>query len=202
MKRSILNLSVAILTLSCLASCGEKAKEEKAPVKQQTALKTDALPGYRFVNMDSISLKYGLSIDFNEQMIKLQNNYSEEEKRQTNALNTKGEALQKKMQAAQQQATQPSQGDMEAMQKDYESLQNMQEQAQQKLAKMNADMQQTFVKNSQTVVDSVKNFLKDYALKHGYEAVFISDAAGYYDPALDVTDEVIEGLNQRYNKVK
>lgn len=188
---------------SVAVSCGEKQEESaKSNAKKEAlAAAQGNLPNYRFVDMDSIMLKYNLCLDFNEQMLVLQNQLSDEEKRQTNSLNQKGESFQKRYQAASQQP-QPSESEMNALQKEYENIQNLQTQAQQKLAKMGADLEETQMKNLQTVMDSVQNFLKDYASKHGYDAVFFSNAAPYANPALDVTDEVVEGLNKRYNKVK
>lgn len=188
---------------SVAVSCGEKQEEStKSNAKKEAlAAAQGNLPNYRFVDMDSIMLKYNLCLDFNEQMLVLQNQLSDEEKRQTNSLNQKGESFQKRYQAASQQP-QPSESEMNALQKEYENIQNLQTQAQQKLAKMGADLEETQMKNLQTVMDSVQNFLKDYAAKHGYDAVFFSNAAPYANPALDVTDEVVEGLNKRYNKVK
>lgn len=203
MKRTVLTLALAAMIGSVAVSCGEKQEESaKSNAKKEAlAAAQGNLPNYRFVDMDSIMLKYNLCLDFNEQMLVLQNQLSDEEKRQTNSLNQKGESFQKRYQAASQQP-QPSESEMNALQKEYENIQNLQTQAQQKLAKMGADLEETQMKNLQTVMDSVQNFLKDYAAKHGYDAVFFSNAAPYANPALDVTDEVVEGLNKRYNKVK
>ena len=53
-----------------------------------------------------------------------------------------------------------------------------------------------------TVNDSIKAFIEDYNKSRGYDAILFKGATLYINPALDITDEVVEGLNARYNKVK
>lgn len=207
MKRTVLGIGAGLLATCAIISCGggEKKTDQASPAvnkEKPTTTVSGTMPNYRFVNFDSINAKYNLCIDFNEQFIKQSNSLSEEEKRQTNALNSKGESFQKKYQAAASSQTEPLQSEVESLKKEYESLQNEANNAQQKIAKMASDLESTQMKNLQTIMDSVQNFLNDYAKKHGYDAVFFSNQTGYFDPALDVTDEVIEGLNKRYNKVK
>jgi outer membrane protein len=58
------------------------------------------------------------------------------------------------------------------------------------------------MKAQQSVNDSIQAFIKDYNASHGYDAILFKAATLYVNPALDITEEVIEGLNARYNKVK
>lgn len=39
-------------------------------------------------------------------------------------------------------------------------------------------------------------------MQKGYDAILFKAATLYINPALDITNEVVEGLNARYNKVK
>lgn len=186
------------MALMAVTSCSGGAEEKKAGApKAPAASKADgSLPNYRFIDTDTIMLKYNLSIDFNEQMIRLQNNLADEEKRQGDVIQSRANALQAKMNNAQ------TQSEVDALKAEYESLQNLQNQAQQKLSQMGMDLENTLNANAKTVMDSLSNFLRDYASQRGYDAVFVKNCAPYYDPALDVTAEVVEGLNARYNKVK
>lgn len=200
MKRRILSFGLGLMALAFLHSCGnhDDANQSKQVKNASVAARgvQGQLPNYRFIDSDTIMLKYNLSIDFNEQMIRLQNNLSEEERRQRNNIQSRANALQNKMNAAQ------SQSDIDALKSEYESIQSIQAQAEQKLTQMGMEIEKTLAKNAQTVMDSLSNFLKDYAIQRGYDAVFIKNCAPYYNPALDVTDEVVEGLNARYNKVQ
>lgn len=211
MKRTVLTLSLALLAASAMVSCGgdDKGKNAAQPAAQtskqnasaDTGASASQLPNYRVINMDTIALKYNLSIDFNEQYIKMQNNYQEEYKKQNTAMNSKGESFMKRYQEASSQSV-PLPSEMDKLQKEYASLQTQAGQIQEKLAKMEVEIEQTQMKNLKTITDSLRNFLKDYAAARGYDAIIESGAVPYYNPALDVTTEVVEGLNARYNKVK
>lgn len=206
MKKITLCLGVGFIAMAMLPSCGKDAKEQKTSVASknttpaaQTA-EQGTLPNYRFVNVDSIGLKYNLAVDFNEQMISLQNNIAEEEKKQQNLAQSKLSALEKRAQAAQQMTDMnAARSQMEGIQKEAEEVQR---QAQQKMADVGSNAEKQIANNAKILQDSLTNFLRDYAQEKGYDAIFVNQTAPYYNPALDITDEVIEGLNARYNKVK
>jgi outer membrane protein len=63
-------------------------------------------------------------------------------------------------------------------------------------------MQQQYMEAQKIVNDSIQKFIEVYNAQHGYDAILLKAATLYIDPALDITDEVVEGLNARYNKVK
>lgn len=46
--------------------------------------------------------------------------------------------------------------------------------------------------------DSVQNFIKDYNATRKYDAILLRSAGLYYNPDLDITGEIIDGLNARY----
>lgn len=198
MKKSVFSLGICLLALAGMASCGKSddKAEKAAPKAKASQAAPGTLPNYRFIDSDTIMMKYNLSIDFNEQMIRLQNSLADEEKRQRASLQSRAAALQKKMEAA------TSQSEAESLRSEYESIQKQQAQAEQKLTQMGMDIEKTLATNAQVVMDSLQNFLKDYATARGYDAVLVKNCAPYFNPALDVTDEVVEGLNARYNKVK
>lgn len=203
MKKKILGLGALLMAIVMMTSCG-KSDDKKAAGISKNATTAVAAPGaanYRFINFDTICTKYNLAIDFTEQMMRLQNNYDAEEKKMGSHFQSRYNTFMQKQEALQQERVQlPS--EVDALQKEGESLQNYYQQSQQSLMKLQAEIQETMQKNSKTIVDSLQSFLKDYVAARGFDAVFFSESAPYYNPALDVTDEVVEGLNARYNKVK
>ena len=203
MKKTFLSVGLGLMALALLPACGGDKTESKqstskntTPAAQKISAETGTLPNFRFIDTDSIGLQYNLAIDFNEQMVKMQSNLQEEEKKQRNSLQQRASVLQSKMQNAQNQA------EVDNLKKEYESIQNASAQAEQKLAQMAADMEKTLAANAKTMQDSLQNFLREFAAQNGYDAIIVNSAAPYYNPALDVTSEVVEGLNARYNKVK
>lgn len=203
MKKTILSTCVLLAALAAVTSCGGKdsGKEAVSGAPAPAAYAPGTMPNYRFINFDTICSKYNLAIDFTEQMMRLQNNYDSEEKKMGNHFQSRYNSFMQKQDALSQERVQlPS--EVEALQKEGESLQSYYQQSQQSLMKLQMEIQETMQKNSKTIVDSLQNFLKSYVAARGFDAVFFSESAPYYNPALDVTDEVVEGLNARYNKVK
>lgn len=205
MKKIFLGIGVALMAPAMLVSCGNSddsnAKKAEQPQAVVSPLPEGAIPTYRFINMDSLFLKYNLSIDFTEQMLRLSNDFETEYKKKMTHLTNKGKSLEQQYDNIQSQRVQlPS--EVEAFQKDYENFQSQSGKVQQELYEKQMQLEQMQAKNMQTVMDSVQNFLREFAPSKGYTAIFYgSQVAGYYHPSLDVTNEVVEGLNARYNKV-
>ena len=88
------------------------------------------------------------------------------------------------------------------MNADNAKLQKMQNDAQNYLAGLQQTIQNEMTQSQIQLQDSIENFMKVYAKKKGFDMVLNKSAVLYIDPKYDVTDEVIEGLNKRYNKVE
>ena len=61
-----------------------------------------------------------------------------------------------------------------------------------------------FLRNTQAqqaVNDSIEAFVKEYNKTRGYDAILLKNATLFINPDLDITNEIVEGLNARYNKV-
>lgn len=198
MKKNILKtLAFALVMIAApvLSACGGD-KTTDAPVKTETkADKKADLPNYRYVDMDSISLNYNLAKDYTEEMIRMQSNMENEAKRHESSIQSFATSMQNKMQ---------NNGYLskESYDADQTKLNNMQATAQRAMATLQSNFENSALNSQKTVNDSIQAFIKDYNAKKGYDAIFIKATTLYIDPALDITNEVIEGLNKRYNKVK
>lgn len=77
-------------------------------------------------------------------------------------------------------------------------IQEMQERSEERMARMEADMLEEI---SQEIV----GFLKDYNAQAGYDYIFSVQGGGQIwvgNPALDITEDVVKGLNERYRAGK
>ncbi len=197
MKRIHLTLAAGIMILSLLATaCGSgETKKEAAPAKAKTEKKNADLPNYRYVDLDSVLSKYNLAKDFNEEMLRMQNNYQSAEKRHQDKLQNFANTMQNKMQ---------NNGYLSeaSYRQDEQTLNNMQNEAQKNMAALQNNMTNAAMQGQQAVIDSITSFIKDYNKTRGYDAIFQKASTLYINPDLDITDEVVEGLNARYNKVK
>ena len=86
----------------------------------------------------------------------------------------------------------------ESYEADMRNFQNRQAQAQNYLMGEQQKVEQAMAQRQRQLQDSIHNFLVDYNASHHYDAILYKDAGVYFNPALDITKEVIEGLNDRY----
>lgn len=185
----------AILCLG-LAACSDKQEAPKTTNAKKAKTETAVnLPNYRYVDIDTVLSRYNLAKDYNEEMIRMQTNMENTLKRhQTNIQNLAG-SMQNKM----QNNTYLSR---ESYDQDEKKLNNLQANAQREAQTLQANFENAAMKAQQAVNDSIEAFIEHYNQSHGYDAIFFKNATLYINPALDITDEVVEGLNARYNKVK
>ena len=184
-----LALFAAVMVMAA-TSCNDKPAEAPKAVAG-TALETLKI---RYIDEDSIMANYNLAKDINEAMLRRQNQYDAAQKQRGSDINKFGNAMQQKYQNNQYLSE-------EAFNADQAKLQKMQADAESYLANLQQSIANELNQSQIQLLDSIDNFLKDYAKKKGFDMVLRKSATLYIDEKYDVTEEVIEGLNKRYNKV-
>lgn len=192
---SVLGLALALAIGSSLASCGGSNEEKASSAKKAAVADSLSLPNYRYVDIDTLLTKYILAKDYNEEMIRMQENLESETKRHQTSLQSLASQIQNKVQNN-------SYLSQESFDTDQQKLASMQNNAERSVGMMQQKYAEAAAKAQQAVNDSVNAFIEEYNKKHGYDAIFNKAAALHFNPALDITDEIVEGLNARYNKVK
>lgn len=198
MKRNLLaisNIALALALTFGAVACQSDSDKTAKPAPKATAASTAGLPNYRYVDHDTILARYNLAKDYNEEMLRLQTNFENTARQKDNAIRQFENTVNQKM----QNNGYLSEASLKQDQQKYVSMQNA---AQNELSKMQTNMQNVALEAQKTVNDSIDAFIRDYNASRGYDAIFFKAATIYIDPRLDITDEVIEGLNARYNKVK
>lgn len=200
--KKILACIAALLMLGAIVpmtSCAGQEAAKEAATTTKTAPKeakdTANLPNYRYVDTDSLLAAYNLAKDYNEQMLQLQNNYENTARQRQGAIQSLAAQYQQKMQ---------NNGYLtkEAYDKDMGTLQSKQSAAVNELGKLQVSIQNQMAQAQKTINDSIESYIKEYNKTRGYDAIFMKGATLYINPALDITGEIIKGLNERYNKVK
>lgn len=189
-------LYVTVKTLAACAlllgasSCGNK--ETAAPVAPATNDgQAAATINIRYIDADSVIGSYALA----QQLM-------EEQQRELNKLQQWHENKQRELQGIANTISQKQQNNVylsqASMQEDVNNLQKKSEEAeryfgtqQQRLAIAGEQMQRR-------LNDSINNFIKDYNAVHGYDAILLREAGVYFKPELNISAEVIEGLNARF----
>ena len=189
LRHSVYLVLVAIMTLLAVA-CNQKpqkaATNPAAPIEKLTI---------RYVDEDSIMSRYNLAKDINEAMFRRQNQFDAAQQQRGNEINKVSNAMQQKYK---------NNGYLteESFNADQSKLQKMQNDAQTYLGNLQQSIQNELNQSQIQLLDSINNFMKEYAKKKGYDLVLRKSATLYIDPKYDVTDDVVDGLNKRYTKVE
>ncbi|MBP3670247.1 MAG: OmpH family outer membrane protein [Bacteroides sp.] len=147
-----------------------------------------------YVEIDSLLTKYNFWNDLNEQMIKKEENIR-------TTLNEKGKKLEKEAQEFQRKYENNGFVSPERAQQEYQRIQKQQQDLQELQQKLTEELAVENQKNSLQLRDSINSFLKIYNENKGYDLIISNtgfDNLLYANPAHNITNEIVEGLNSRY----
>lgn len=180
-----------------------RAKKSEA---QEVVAEGELLP-IGIINTDSIMKHYTLAVESSDRLMA---SYEES----TVKLDTKAKALQKEVDSFQKDvmdfqrkleanaflSRERAESEQARLQKKEQQLMTKQQDLENLRQKLSADFMNEQNELTQQLNDSVQQFLSEYnADGHLHiiinEAVILNKVAGY-----DITNEVVEGLNARYNK--
>lgn len=147
---------------------------------------------YLFINMDSVATSYNLTKD------------------KTQAIQSKGLEREQRFRAKEQAYT-AAMKEYEVRQR-YDTERQLQpliekiQRLQQELMQMEQSIQQELMLDQQaleiTITDSLKKVAQEIAIEKNADFIVTSAASLYYNPAMDVTKDAIEKLNNRYQATK
>ena len=191
MKKFIYLSFAAIAAMLVFTQCNKEQPQAQQPVQ----VGCDGVKGIRiaFVDIDSLLNNYEFSITINKEMLR-----KEENMRLT--LSEKARDLQQDIDEFQRKlennvfATQArAEEEQNRILKKRESYERLSERLASELA---AESQ----KNNVILRDSINSYLKEYNATQGYDLIIsrVGDNLLYANEALDITKEVINGLNDRY----
>ena len=189
----ILNGFMALAFGLMFAQCA--GNNNAAPAATATGAAGASNMKIAFVEIDSLLSKYHFCNDVNEEMLKKEENIR-------TTLNEKGKKLEK--QAAEFQRKYENNGFVspERAQQEYQRIQKQQQELQELQQKLTNELAAENQKNTLELRDSINAFLKVYNQEKGYDLIISNsgfDNLLYGNPAYNITNEVVEGLNARYN---
>lgn len=189
------SIATAVAIVSVMASCQNKEEKGAAEKKTEPA-SVSVTEKIVYVNSDSLLTKYQY---FKDLKVKLD---AKSKTAQTD-LASKQQAFQREVSQYQQQAnTLPA--DQRAATE--ERLARKQQELQAYSQNAGAALQNEQASENEKLYDKVADYLKGYAKKKGYKMVLTyakgNSAILFADESLDVTSEVIVGLNEAYKSDK
>ena len=192
-------VSALVLMLgSAACSNSESSKQDAPAATAKTEAKAEGAPttlNIRYIDEDSLSAHYNLAKDFKEASIRAFCRLESAQQSKAKEIQAFGSQIESKMR---------SNGYLseDSYNADVAKLNKMQESAQNYLGNLQRNTEMEMAQQQQQLQDSVQNYIKEYNKSKGYDAILFKAAGVYFNPALDITDEIVEGLNARYNKVQ
>lgn len=186
--------SLIALIAAGMISCAQgDNKETVADSAAQANATETAAPtlNIRYVDIDSVMATYTLSKELDEQGCKLMLDYQRMENQKTNEIQNL---------AAQIEQKQKSNGylSQESFDADVNNVNRKQSEAANILRAHQEKIQKQIAEFNRQLGDSIQNFIKEYNATRNYDAILYRASGLYFNPALDITGEIIEGLNARY----
>lgn len=188
-------LVLAVIILFVLVLGGKKVEKVVGFVPGNDSTASMILP-IAYVNIDSLLLNYQFATESNERLMK-----RAEDSRLD--LNTKGRQLQAEMAEFQRKL----ENNAFLSRERAEQEQNRLMKKEQDLQALNGQLSQALMEDQQKVSeqlrDTINTFLKEFNKNKKYEFIFSntsSDNILMAGKSYDITQEVIEALNVRYNK--
>ena len=190
-------LCLSLLFVVLFASCsGEKTAQTTNPTATAATANggETAMMNVRYINKESLLNEYFLAKDLSEAVRRSTANLE-------NIQRMKAAEIQKFAASIETKYKNNGYLSEASFNADQQKLQKMQVDAQNYLQNLERNVQEEIIQNNIQLNDSVNNFIKEYNAEKGYEAIFDQAASVYFNEKYDITVEVIEGLNARYNKV-
>lgn len=200
MKKSVFSvlalvavMAVSLSFVSCGGSDDKKDGSEGAGVQTPDTSKVDhdsfaATTNIRFVDMDSILRGY----DYSRQESEKLDQKSLELQQYQNALASQIQKKANEIQTKYNNNGYMSQQSMDADQKEYNT---MLQSADANYGKRAQALNDEMLRTQQTIYKAIENYIIKYNKDKHYDAILFHNAGIYFNPALDITDEIIKGLN-------
>ncbi len=187
MKKVILAAG-AVLALMA-AGCSDSAKTA-APVKAVAGDSATTACNIRYIDVDSVLSAYTLAQELTAEQQKEMLAFESAARQKDTELQRLNANIQNKYQNNGYLTEESLKADMNSLQQRQNEANNWANTHQNRIARLVADQQQR-------LNDSLQNFLKAYNAVYNYDAI-LDKKVGFFKPELDITAEVIQGLNDRY----
>lgn len=185
--------SLIVLLAAGMMSCAQSTGNGNAATStDSTATNAQAASlNIRYVDIDSVMATYTLSKELDEQGRKLMLDYQRMENQKTNEIQNLAAQIEQKRNNNGYLSQESFDADVNNVNRKQSEAANILRAHQEKIQKQIAEF-------NRQLSDSIQNFVKEYNATRNYDAILYRASGLYFNPDLDITGEIIEGLNARY----
>ena len=184
-------------TVSALTLTQCTQAPQQAPVATPAACTNGTTLRIAYVDIDTLLINYNLWIELNEEMIRKEESVRATINEKEKSLQSDYEEFERKLNNNAFATRERAEAEQNRILKKREDLVALSERLANELAIENN-------KNSVLFRDSINAYINDYNKEHGYNIILsrIGDNILYIDNAMNITKEIVDGLNARHEKNK
>jgi outer membrane protein len=188
---------IALIAFAAMLFFTQCTKEQSAQQSSTDATNTTAAAEksikIAFVDIDSLLAKYEFSITLNKEMLRKEEDMRMKLSEKAKALQADYDDFQKKLQNNVYATRERAEEEQARILKQKDALDKLEQRL---IGELSAESQ----KNNITLHDSINSFLKQYNAEKKFDLILsrVGDNLLYANDALNITEEVINGLNARY----
>ena len=188
------SVSSIILSAAAVLSFSQCKQQSTETVQAPQPQSTEQIVGLKiaYINVDSLLANYQYYQDLAEEITRKEENYRL-------ALTEEANKWQKDVEAHQKKIANSVYSSVERAQSEENRLGKRQQSLQEKSDKYTQELLAERDANSQKISETVDNFVKEYNKTHGFNMIISKASLLYADEALNITAEILEGLNAAYN---
>lgn len=196
MKKTIVTALCASAFMLTFTQCNN-APQQAAPVVAPIACDSTPALKIAYVDIDTLLTNYKLWIQLNEEMIRKEENIRATLNEKARKLQADYEEFERKLNNNAFATRERAESEQNRILKQREDLESLQERLGNELAIENN-------KNNVLFRDSINAFINAYNKVKGYNVILsrIGDNILYIDSDMNITQEIIDGLNARYDASK
>ncbi|MBR4841961.1 MAG: OmpH family outer membrane protein [Bacteroidaceae bacterium] len=183
----------AVIAATALISFNSCKQTENNPATQADQPQV-AVSGLKiaYVNVDSLLANYEFWKDLSEQMMQKAENYRLLLAEERNKFEKDVEDFNKKLQNNVYSSAERAQSEQNRLAKKQQALEE-------KIEKYNNELALEDNQNMQKVTETIDKFIREYNKTHGYNLIINKASLLLADDSMDITAEILDGLNAAYN---
>lgn len=190
--------AAAALAAVMISACSGNEKKADAEKTEKKTVKVESesfepTTNIRYYNMDSVMANYELVKTFNEANLRTMTELQNAQRSREGELNRLAASIQQKMQNNGYLSEASYNADVAELNKKQQAAQNY-------LGSLQQRAQEDALRQQEEFIDSLNNFLAEYNKTRHYDAIHLYAPGELFNPALDITNDIIEGLNAKYKK--
>ena len=196
--KSIKAIAIALCTAATTLTFTQCTNApQQAPVVNQVICDSTPQLKIAYVDIDTLLTNYDLWIELNEEMIRKEENVRATLNEKAKKLQADYEEFERKLNNNAFATRERAEAEQNRILKQREDLEILQERLTNELAIENN-------KNSLLFRDSINAYVRDYNKTHGYNIILsrLGDNILYIDNAMNITQEITDGLNARHKAYK